>query len=185
MLLKGRNIKVTAENRQILARYSGTTFRVIIKYWHDLFLGSNTGTTFFDGSDTGTTSAFSLRWHFLFFPPPPGCHLVLFILSLSSSHAVLLPLSSFSLSLAGGPDHRISHGVPDQPWMTARRRCGGEKGRGGSPRERESATRPRWEPLMCFSSTTLPRISPTSRANPRSVDGRGALVRSFTRYATW
>ena len=96
-----------------LTSYSGTTFRVIIKYWHDLFPRSNTGTTFFGGSDTGTTSAFPLRWHFLFFPPPPGCHMVLlilslslsslssslFIVSLSSSHAVLLPLSSFSLSL--------------------------------------------------------------------------------------
>ena len=60
-----------------LTSYSGTTFKVNIKYWHDLFLGSNTGTTFIKGSDTGTTSAFLLRWHFLFFPPPLGCHLVL------------------------------------------------------------------------------------------------------------
>ena len=40
-----------------LTSYSGTTFKVNIKYWHDLFLGSNTGTTFIKGSDTGTTSA--------------------------------------------------------------------------------------------------------------------------------
>ena len=73
-----------------LTSYSGTTFRVIIRYWHDLFPLSNTGTTFFGGSDTGTTSAFSLRWHFLFFPPPPGCHMFL-IFSLSLHY---LPLSS-------------------------------------------------------------------------------------------
>ena len=60
-----------------LTSYSGTTFRVIIRYWHDLFSRSNSGTTFFDGSDTGTTSAFPMRWHFLFFPPPPGCHMFL------------------------------------------------------------------------------------------------------------
>ena len=98
-----------------LTSYSGTTFRVIIKYWHDLFLGSNTGMTFFDGSDTGTTLAFPLRWHFLFFPPPPGCHLVLLILSLSLHSLSLFisrgPPSSLiilSLSLGGGQDHRIS-----------------------------------------------------------------------------
>ena len=44
-----------------------TSYSVIIRYWHHL------------------------RWHFLFFPPPPGCHLVLLILSLS---LYSLPLSS-------------------------------------------------------------------------------------------
>ena len=71
-----------------LTSYSGTTFRVIIRYWHDLFPLSNTGTTFFGGSDTGTTSAFSLRWHFFILPSPtwlPHVPLILSLSSLSSS----------------------------------------------------------------------------------------------------
>ena len=80
-----------------LTSYSGTTFRVIIRYWHDLFSRSNSGTTFFDGSDTGTTSAFPLRWHFLFFPPPPGCHLSL---SLFSSSLFILSLVILVLFLS-------------------------------------------------------------------------------------
>ena len=109
-------------------------------------LTSYSGTTFFDGSDTGTTSAFSLRCHFLFFPPPPGCHLVLLILSLSlssfsyslfilslslslsSSHAVLLPLSSFSLSLSLSGRRT---GSPDQP-------SGPEKSDNKNPSEERS-----------------------------------------------
>ena len=91
--------------RKGLTSYSGTTFRVIIRYWHDLFSRSNSGTTFFDGSDTGTTSAFPLRWHFLFFPPPPGCHLSLSLHSLSlhslSRHSVSRhSVSRRSLSLS-------------------------------------------------------------------------------------
>ena len=95
-----------------LTSYSGTTFRVIIRYWHDLFSRSNSGTTFFDGSDTGTPSAFPLRWHFLFFPLPPGCHLVLLILSLSLSLSLSLyslPLSSFSVSRHSVSRHSVSH----------------------------------------------------------------------------
>ena len=51
-------------------------------YCHDIFQLSHTGTTFFGGSHTGTTSAFSLRCHFLFFPPPGGSHMF-FLFSLS------------------------------------------------------------------------------------------------------
>ena len=53
------------------------------------------------------------------------------------------PLYSLSLFISRGPPSSLIilslsgrwTGSPDQPWMTARRRCGGEKGRGGSPRE--------------------------------------------------
>ena len=110
-------------------------------------LTSYSGTTFFDGSDTGTTSAFSLRCHFLLIPPPPGCHLVLlilslslssfsyslFILSLSSSHAVLLPLSSFSLSL--WPEDRITGSA------IRSREIGQQKSLGGAVNEDEDENR--------------------------------------------
>ena len=61
--------------------YSGTTYRVIIRYWHDIFSLSNTGMTFFGRSDSG------IFYFFLF-------HLAATSLSLYS-----LPLSSFSSSL--------------------------------------------------------------------------------------
>ena len=92
-----------------LTSYSGTTFRVIIRYWHDLFSLSNTGTTFFGRSDTGTTSAFPLRWHFLFFPPPPGCHVVLLILSLS----LFILFLSLLVSLSSSASFLFLHGDVD------------------------------------------------------------------------
>ena len=107
-----------------LTSYSGTTFRVNIKYWHDLFPGSNTGTTFCDGSDTGTTSAFPLRWHFLFFRPPPGCHLAdtsLFSLSLSLSLSLFIlffSLHSLSLSPSHGRAERWAKFTEDRSWRS-------------------------------------------------------------------
>ena len=76
--------------------FCGVTFHFRSRFWRDLFLCP----------DSGTTSAFPLRWTVLLFRPPPGCHIFVHVLLPSSLHSLSLfishgpPSSLFILSLS-------------------------------------------------------------------------------------